>query len=99
MSNKKLAECLLRRKELQGKIDRIKPIKDADIYEVRVKRINITDSLDDVTANVPKLTLSQVLAENDFYAKQLRLIDASIQQQNWTTDVSLAEDCFSDFKQ
>ena len=83
----KLAEALLRRKELQGKVDVLKNIKDKDLFEVRAKRVNVTESLDDITAMVPKLTASQVTAEFDHYAKQLRLIDAAIQQANWTTDV------------
>jgi hypothetical protein len=31
----KLAEALLRRKELQGKVDQLKSIKDRDIFEVK----------------------------------------------------------------
>lgn len=86
----KLAEALLRRKELQEKLRNIEPIKRADIFETKVKRVNVTESIDDLTASVPKLTLSQVTAEYDHYAKQLRLIDAAIQQVNWTTEVEVS---------
>ena len=94
---KKLAECLLRRKELQQKIDHIGPIRDAQIYEVKAKRVKVTDSIDDLTARVPKLELNQVTREYDHYAKQLRLIDASIQQCNWTTEVDSVDGCFVDY--
>lgn len=83
----KLAEALLRRKELQEKVARIAVIKNSDIYEVKCKRINVTDSTDDITASVPKLNLNQVTREYDHYAKRLRLIDAAIQQANWTTEI------------
>ena len=95
---KKLAECLLRRKELQMKIDRIGGIKDKDLYEVKARRQAVNESLDDVVAQVPKVTLSQITKEYDFYAKQLRLIDAAIQQCNWTTEVDGVTDCFNDFE-
>jgi hypothetical protein len=95
---KKLAECLLRRKELQQKVDRIGAIKDKDLYEIRAKRQNVTDSIDDVVVQVPKLTLSEVTKEYDYYSKQLRLIDAAVQQCNWTTEVEGIDACFSDFQ-
>lgn len=85
----KLAEALLRRKELQEKLDRIGSIKRQELYEVKCRRINVTESLDDITAEVPKLTLTEVTAEYDHYAKQLRLIDGAIQQTNWTTEVTV----------
>ena len=95
---KKLAECLLRRKELQQKVDRIGAIKDKDLFEVKARRQQVTDSIDDVVAQVPKVTLSQVTKEYDYYAKQLRLIDAAIQQINWTSDVDGVDKCFEDFE-
>lgn len=85
----KLAEALLRRKELQGKVDVLKQIKDKDLFEVRGKRQKISDDLDDVIAQVPLLTASQVTHEYDWHARQLRLVDAAIQQANWTCVVPL----------
>lgn len=85
----KLAEALLRRKELQGKVDVLKQIKDKDLFEVKAQRRNVTDSLDDIVAQVPKLTAGQVTAEYDWHARQLRLIDAAVQQANWTTEVEV----------
>ena len=85
----KLAEALLRRKELNEKIARIGAIKQDGLFEVRAKRVNVTDSIDDITASIPKVNLCQITAEYDYYAKQLRLIDAAIQQANWTTELDV----------
>ena len=93
----KLAEALLRRKELQGKVDRIKSIKEQDIFVPKVQRRPVHEGIDDVIAAVPKLTLAEVTAEYDFYAKQLRLIDAAIQQANWTTDITCEGNVLEDY--
>jgi hypothetical protein len=85
----KLAEALLRRKELQDRLKRIDPVRHADVFTTKVSRIKVTDSIDNITADVPKLELNQVMAEYDHYARQLRLIDAAIQQANWTTELSV----------
>lgn len=95
--NVKLAEALLRRKELQQKVDQIRNIRDKDLFEVKARRTNVTDSIDDIIAQVPKVTLSQVTAEYDYYAKQLRLVDAAIQNANWTTEVELGNTVMKDF--
>lgn len=82
----KLAEALLRRKELSEKLQVLRHFKDTNLfYEIRGQRVKVTEGLEDVTANYPKLDASQVTAEFDFVARQLRLIDALIQQANWTT--------------
>ena len=89
---KQLAECLLRRKELQAKVDQVSAIKKADVFETKAKRVKVTDDVEDFIAEVPKLTLKQVTAEYDFYARELRLIDAAIQRANWTVDVDGVDD-------
>lgn len=94
----KLAEALLRRKELQGKVDMLRQIKDKDLFELRATRKPISESLDDVVAQVPKLTASQVTAEFDFYARQLRLVDAAIQQANWTTELDVSDTVMGDYR-
>ena len=82
----KLAEALLRRKELAEKLNIVRQIKDTQlIYQVRNKRIQVTEQIESLDVDFPKLTLSQVMAEYDYTAKQLRLVDALIQQANWTT--------------
>ena len=93
----KLAEALLRRKELQHKVDVLSKIKDTDLFEVRAKRVNVTESLDDIVAQVPKLTASQVTEEFDWHARQLRLVDAAIQQANWTTELDVGESVMADY--
>ena len=93
----KLAEALLRRKELQGKVDRIALIKDKDIFEVKTGRKQAHEGIDDIIAQVPKLTLAEVTKEYDFYAQRLRLIDAAIQQANWTTEIEVDGKVNDDF--
>jgi hypothetical protein len=93
----KLAEALLRRKELQAKVDVLAQFKKMDMYEVKAQRRQVTESIDDIIAEVPKLTASQVTAEFDWHARQLRLVDAAIQQANWVTEVTVAESVMGDF--
>jgi hypothetical protein len=93
----KLAEALLRRKELQDKLLKIEHVKRSDIYELKVTRRKITEEVDDISASIPKLELHQVTKEYDHYSKQLRLIDAAIQQLNWTTDIEVNNSVWTDF--
>lgn len=95
----KLAEALLRRKELQNKVEILKTLKDKAIYEVKMQRRNISDTVDDITAYVPKLTASQVTAEYDWHARQLRKVDALIQHANWTTELEIDDIVMSDYKE
>lgn len=94
----KLAEALLRRKELQGKCAALSQIKASNLFETVVVRKNVTDSVDDITAKVPLLSAAQVTAEFDFYSRQLRLVDAAIQQANWTTEIDVNDTVNSDYK-
>lgn len=95
----KLAEALLRRKELQEKVDILKKFKDNHVYyEIRGQRVKVTDGIEELNANYPKLTASQVTAEYDFAAKQLRLIDATIQNANWTTELTVDDVVMKDFE-
>jgi 3-methyladenine DNA glycosylase AlkC len=97
MNQVKLAEALLRRKELQNKVDVLKQIKQADLFEMKFARKSVNDTLDDIQAQVPKLTAAQVTAEFDFYARQLRLVDAAIQQANWTTEIDVSDTVMKDY--
>jgi hypothetical protein len=94
----KLANALLRRKELQNKLDRMKNINNRDLFDVKAQRKNVTESLDDIIAQVPKLTWAEFNQEYDFYAKQLREIDGHIQQANWTTEIVAPDSLLSDFE-
>lgn len=97
MTKVKLAEALLRRKELQSKVDLLSKFNCSDLFENKVRRISVNDSTDEVTAAVAKLTASQVTAELDWHSKQLRLVDAAIQQANWTTEIDVGDDVMRDY--
>lgn len=98
MAKIKLAEALLRRKELSEKVNILKAIKAANILEVKVTRKAAHEGVDDIVASVPKLTVSQVTAEYDFYARALRLIDAAIQQANWTCELDVNDCTMGDYQ-
>ncbi|HEX5359583.1 MAG TPA: hypothetical protein VFW49_00550 [Fluviicoccus sp.] len=93
----KLAQALLRRKELQGKMDVLRQINEKALFEVKAQRRQVTESIDDIVAQIPKLTASQVTAEFDWHARQLRLIDAAIQQANWTCNIEVEPSTMSDY--
>jgi len=93
----KLADALLRRKELQQKVDQLRSIKDKDIFEFRFERKQINENIDDIKAQVPVLNANQVTAEFDYYANKLRLIDAAIQQLNWTADITVDDKVWVDY--
>ncbi len=93
----KLAEALLRRKELNEKVEQLKKINVENLFEVRAQRKNVTENIDDVIAKVPKIGLNQVAAGYDWYAKQLRLIDAAVQQANWVTEVDVPDSSMADY--
>lgn len=95
-----LAEALLRRKELQQKVEILKKFKDNNLYyEIRAQRVKVTDGIDDLSANYPKMAASQVTKEYDWHARQLRLVDAAIQQANWTTKITVENMVMEDFKE
>ena len=94
----KLAELLLRRKELNTKVEILKSIKDRDLFEVKCIRRAAAEGIDDIVANVPLLVASQVTAEHDWHARQLRRVDASIQQANWTTEVEVDAEAMQDYE-
>ena len=93
----KLAEALLRRKELNDKVAQLKQINVPGLFEVKASRKNVTENVDDVIVKVPKITMAQVAAGYDWYAKQLRLVDAAIQQANWITEIEVGKDVMNDF--
>lgn len=93
----KLAEALLRRKELLGKCQVLANIKQNALFETKATRKLVSEGIDDIIAQVPKLTASQVTSEFDWHARQLRLVDAAIQQSNWTTEVEVGPDVMSDY--
>jgi len=83
----KLAEALLRRKELQAKVKEVANWKVADVFKREVQRVSKGENFDEITVATPMLKLPEVMAEYNYYAKQLRMIDAIIQQTNWTAEI------------
>jgi len=98
MKSLKLADALLRRKELSQKVDQIRQVKTTALFEVKIQRRQINETVDDITAQIPKCSLSQVTREYDYYANKLRLIDAAIQQLNWTTDIEVEPMVWKDYE-
>ena len=93
----KLAEALLRRKELQEKVDQLRQINQKELYEIKAKRVNVTESVDDLVAQVPKLSINQVTMAFDWHARRLRMVDAAIQQANWNTEIDVDDTAMDDY--
>ena len=93
----KLADALLRRKELQQKVDQVRGIKQADIFKDVLTRRKVSEEIDDISGKVALLNLNQVTKEYDYYANKLRLIDAAIQQLNWTVDIDVDSKVWKDY--
>ena len=93
----KLAEALLRRKELQEKVDQLRQIKNDGLFEVKVTRTPAHEGIDDVIAQVPKIGIDQVTDAYDYHAKRLRLVDAAIQQANWNTEIEVEDKVMADY--
>lgn len=87
----KLAEALLLRKQLEAKVRQLEPLKthgDNGLFETKTQRRNVSESVDEVTFQIPKLTLEQVTKEYDKHATALRKLDAAIQEANWTHELA-----------
>lgn len=99
MKKIKLAEALLRRKELNDKVAQLRDLKRENIFRTVVKRVKVNEDLDQVDAAVPRVTMPQVTAAYDHHSRALRLIDAAIQQANWTTEVEVEDAVLEDYKE
>jgi hypothetical protein len=93
-----LAEALLRRKELQEKVNVLARVKDEVLHEVVMTRKKVSDDYDDIVAKVPKIPANELTACYDWHARQLRLVDAAIQQANWNTQIEVQDSVMDDFK-
>ena len=90
----KIAQALLLRKQLEAKVKQLEPLKlqgENGVYNVQVKRVNVSENVDEVQMQIPKVELSSITREYDFYATQLRKLDAAIQQANWQYSVEYTE--------
>jgi hypothetical protein len=86
----KIAEALVLRKHLELKVKQLEPIKvngDNGLFELHTERKKITDDIDEIKLQVPKVDLAKVTAEYDRYSKALRELDTAIQKANWEFDV------------
>ena len=93
----KLAEALLRRKELQEKVDQLRQINQKDLFEVKATRRNVTENIDDIIAQVPRISINQVTEAYDWHARRLRMVDAAIQQANWNTEIDVDTTVMDDY--
>jgi len=93
----KLAEALLRRKELQEKVDRLRPINTEGLYETQTGRKPAHEGLDDIIVKVAKVSFQQFTHNFDTHAKALREVDAAIQQANWTTELEVNESVMAEY--
>lgn len=86
----KLAEALVLRKHLADKVKQLEPLYmqgEKGLFETRTERKNVSDTVDEVKIQVPKVTLEEVTKEYDKYSKALRQLDTSIQETNWATEL------------
>lgn len=91
----KLAEGLVLRKHLDAKVKQLQPIRDLGengVFEIKTKRIKISDEVDEVQLQLPKLELKDITAEYDKYSKALRELDTAIQETNWATELKGSAD-------
>ncbi len=90
----KIAEGLLLRKHLEAKVKQLEPLKiqgEKGLFEVQTKRTNINENVDEVSMQIPKITLKDVTEEFDHYASELRKLDTAIQKANWEFDLDFKE--------
>lgn len=91
----KVAEALVLRKHLEAKVKQLEPLYlqgEKGLFELKTERVNISDTVDEVKLQVPKVALADVTAEYDKYSKALRQLDTAIQQANWLNNVDVALD-------
>ena len=93
----KLAEALLRRKELQEKVDRLRPINSKDLFETKTGRSPVSEGFNDIIAEVSKISFQQFTHCFDTHARALREVDAMIQQANWTCEVDVPNTAMADY--
>lgn len=92
-----LAELLLRRKELQLKVARLQPFTEKEVFEVKINRKQVNETVDELVMCVPKVKFTDVTAAYDHYAKRLRQVDAAIQRANWETNVTVDDSVLEDY--
>ncbi len=97
----KLAEALVMRKHIEAKVKQLEPIKqlgEQGVFEIKTKRVKMSDEIDEVSLQIPKLELANVTAEYDKYSKALRQFDTAIQETNWVTNLKGSIDNLEEIK-
>lgn len=88
----KIAEALVLRKHLEAKVKQLEPLKvngENGLFEMKTERRNISENVDEVKLQVPKVELKDVTQQYDMYSKALRELDTAIQRANWEFDVKV----------
>lgn len=91
----KIAEALVLRKHLEQKVKQLEPLKlngDNGLFELQTKRTKVSDEVDEVSLQIPKVTLADVTKQYDLYSRSLRELDTAIQKANWTAEVEYKVD-------
>lgn len=89
----KVAEALVLRKHLEAKVKQLEPIKlqgDRGLFELQTQRVKISDTVDEIKTQLPKVTLEDVMKEYNKYSKALRELDIKIQESNWTNEIEFS---------
>lgn len=87
----KIAEALVLRKHIEAKVKQLEPLKVAGeqgLFEMKTERVKVSDEVDEVKLQIPKIDFKSLTKEYDMYSKALRELDTSIQKANWEHDVA-----------
>lgn len=94
----KIAEALILRKHLAMKVEQLKSIKiqgENGLLEVKFQRKPATtgssEAIDELMAQLPKIKMSDITAEFDLYASELRKLDSAIQEANWKFEIGYTQ--------
>ncbi len=95
MAQLKIAEGLLLRKQLQAKVEQLKPLRelgDRGVFSQQVQRKQVSENVDELSIVTPRITLEDLTKTYDHYATQLRKLDAALQKANWNYDLDFNEE-------
>ena len=67
------------------------------MFKVGVNRKKVTDDIDEIVTKVPLVSITEITKAYDWHARQLRLVDAVIQQTNWETAVDVNDTVMDDY--
>lgn len=89
-SSIKLSAALVLRKHLDARVKQLTPLKmagDQGAFEIQTKTRQVSDTVQEVTNQLPRITLEELTKEYDKYSKALRQLDTKIQETNWLTEI------------